>query len=389
MSLARRTLIESDWFRARWGNVLRLTGDQNQKREFRNTRRGTMIATSVGGTATGKGGNRIVIDDPVNPQQAESEALRLRATRWFNRTIKNRLNNMRTGAIVLVMQRLHEDDLSGLLVNLGFEVVSLPALAEEATDVRFPSGRAVLRPEGDALWPFKHSRDELEALRDEDPYAFSGQYQQRPVPEGGGTFRVGLLKFADDFPPDLYGIEKVRAWDKASTPGGAGARTAGVLMWKTPDETYWIVDVVKGRWSFGEREETILNTAKADGYDTTVWIEQEPGSGGKESFESTARKLAGFDVRADPVRDAKHLRWRPLAAQIEAGNVHILRRPWTAEFVNELSLLPHGSLKDQADAASGAFAKLALGPGRAVWGRNPTDHTARPRGAGKRIGGIR
>jgi predicted phage terminase large subunit-like protein len=373
-SLARRTLIESDWYQSRWGDVFELRGDQNQKREFRNDRRGTMIATSVGGTATGKGGNRLVVDDPVNPKQAESEILRHRADEWFGRTLSTRLNDKKRGVVVLVMQRLHQDDLTAKCLELGYEAVVMPGVAEKAEDVIFPSGRIVHREPGDLLWPAREGPVEIEQARlSLGEYGWASQYGQRPAPMGGGIFQVGKFQLIDEAPPDIYHADKVRYWDKASLPSGLGARTAGVLMWKTHEGNYYIVDVVKGRWSPGERERVIRDTAEDDGHEVTIWVEREPGSGGLESYQATARNLDGFDVREDNVHDSKSMRWRPFASQIEAGNVYVVRASWTASFLDELSLLPFGSLKDMADAAAGAYAKLALGAQAGRWMENSTD----------------
>lgn len=151
---------------------------------------------------------------------------------------------------------------------------------------------------------------------------------------------------------------RVRYWDKAGTQGG-GKRTAGVLMARTPDGTYWVEDVVKGHWSAHNREKVIKNTAIDDGADVAIWVEQEPGSGGKESAENTIRMLAGFVVHADRVTGDKVTRAGPLSAQAEAGNVRLVQGEWNKSFLRELHAFPDGKFKDQADAASGAFNKLA------------------------------
>src|SRR5205823_4457668 len=124
-SVDRRTIIQSSWYQSRWGDRVRLADDQNLKGEFQNTARGVMIATSVGGSITGKGGDRIIVDDLHNPQQAESDAQRETALAYFRQTLSTRLDNKKTGAIVVVMQRLHEQDLSALCQELGYTHVCL------------------------------------------------------------------------------------------------------------------------------------------------------------------------------------------------------------------------------------------------------------------------
>lgn len=156
----------------------------------------------------------------------------------------------------------------------------------------------------------------------------------------------------------------VRYWDKAGTQD-AGARTAGVLFLLLK-RGFVIADVVKGQWSAGAREERIKQTAELDDelfelFSVDVWIEQEPGSGGKESAENTVLNLAGHNVYVDRVTGSKEVRANPYAAQVEAGMVSILTRSWTSNFIDEHELFPNGKFKDQVDAAAGAFNKLTLG----------------------------
>jgi len=160
----------------------------------------------------------------------------------------------------------------------------------------------------------------------------------------------------------------VRYWDKAATEGG-GARTAGVVM-TLGGGAYYVCDVVKGQWSALKREAIIRATAEADGKDVDVWIEQEPGSGGKESAEATIRALAGFNVRADRVTGDKVLRAGPYAAQLEAGNVRLVAGRWNKDFIDEHDAFePAARFKDQVDAAAAAFNKLSETRLAGVWGR--------------------
>ena len=135
------------------------------------------------------------------------------------------------------------------------------------------------------------------------------------------------------------------------------------------DGTYVVVDVVKGQWAAPRREAIIKTCAQMDGEDVKVWIEQEPGSGGKESAENTIRRLAGYVVRADKVTGGKETRAEPYSIQVEAGNVKVLLADWTKEFIAEHEKFPTGKFSDQVDAAAGAFNKLAGGKRAGVWGR--------------------
>ena len=155
---------------------------------------------------------------------------------------------------------------------------------------------------------------------------------------------------------------RVRYWDKAGTPGG-GKFTCGVLLARTADGLFYVEDVVREQVGALAREQLILDTAQADraAYGSvSVWVEQEPGSGGKESAEGTIRHLAGFTVAAERVTGEKLTRAGPYSAQVEAGNVKLKRAAWNAAYIDELVLCPEGKYWDQIDASSGAFNKLAV-----------------------------
>jgi predicted phage terminase large subunit-like protein len=155
--------------------------------------------------------------------------------------------------------------------------------------------------------------------------------------------------------------KSVRYVDKAGTEAG-GAYTAFVLMHELRDGTYVIEDVRRGQWSALERERRLLQTAQSDSnfcHPYSVYIEQEPGSGGKESAEASVRMLKGFRAYVDKVTGSKEIRAEPYAAQVQGGNVALLAGPWNADFLDEHEVWPNGKFKDQVDAASGAFNKLA------------------------------
>jgi predicted phage terminase large subunit-like protein len=341
---------------------------------------GGMVTAGVGGSITGRGADLFIVDDPVkNAEEANSETYREKTWDWFASTAYTRLEP--GGAIILVQTRWHEDDLAGRILarsqsgsGEAWDVVDLPALARE--------GDVLGRGPGEALWPDRFTADELAVIRRTiGEYFFAALYDQRPTPRGGGMLKSVWFQPVDAAP---VGMPSVRYWDKAGTEGG-GAYTAGVLMTRRHDGIYFVADVVRGQWSSGEREARIRSTAERDGKHVAVWVEQEPGSGGKESAQNTVLNLAGWDVHAETVTGDKTTRARPFAAQAEAGNLRIVRdgdaRRWNSTFLDELDAFPTGKFKDQVDAASGAFNKLALiarpGPA-AVAGHRPTLATAMP-----------
>jgi predicted phage terminase large subunit-like protein len=188
-------------------------------------------------------------------------------------------------------------------------------------------------------------------------YAVAGQFQQLPAPRSGATFEWHKFEIVKALP--VKPIKTVRYWDKAGTKDG-GARTAGVKMSVYRDGTYYVVDVVAGQWEAAARERIIKQTAQLDGHAVEIWVEEEGGSGGKESAQSTIKNLAGYNIRSDRPTGDKALRAEPYAVQVGAGNVKILEGAWNKLFIDEHKTFPRGKYKDQIDAASGAFSKTAI-----------------------------
>ena len=167
-------------------------------------------------------------------------------------------------------------------------------------------------------------------------------------------FKVDRLRFEDVVPPLT---KEVRYWDKAGSHG-RGCYTVGVRMGRDDKGHFWVTDIVRGQWDAEERERKIEETAKEDGIKVTVWVEQEPGSGGKESAEATQRRLAGYIVRLDRPSGDKVLRADPYAVQVNGGNVYVRTAEWNREYREELRFFPNSKYKDQVDASSGAFAAI-------------------------------
>lgn len=392
-NLKCRRLIQSPWYQREFGKAFQLTSDQNVKMRFDNDRTGYRIATSVGGIGTGEGGDRILADDPHNVQEGESEAVRESTLSWWFETMSTRGNDPETAARVIIMQRVNERDLSGacLARRLGYEHLCLPMRYENTRQVwavgkwsetptqDLPTAIGFTDPrsqDGELLWPARFTEDRVTELEESlGQYASAGQLQQRPTAREGGMFKLEwfAIRRYSELPKTRFdnGTEVaikymiVRYWDKAGTEGGTGARSAGVLMMRSchPKPQYILVDVKKGRWSAGQRECNIKLTAEADreqyGPSVVTWMEQEPGSGGKESAQNTLTNLAGYQARAETVTGDKEIRAGPFATQCEAQNVWIVDGPWVDEYLSEVCGFPGGALKDQVDASSGAFNKLA------------------------------
>lgn len=311
--------------------------------------------TTVMGAITGEGLDLGVIDDPIKGREAaNSITIRDKVWDWFTDDFFTRFSEQ--AGLLAILTRWHVDDPIGRLIanKSGVKVLKYPALADEDAKLMPHDPRAI--GEGDALFPEHKSRDFLQERKMVMARArWLSLYQQSPIQEGGGMFKVSMFKIVETVPA----LRKaVRYWDKAGTDGG-GCNTAGVKMAQTFNGQWIVLDVVKGQWSALERERRIRQTAELDGHSVEVWIEQEPGSGGKESAENTVRNLAGYAIKVERVTGDKALRAEPYSAQVEAGNILLLSKAWTKDFIDEHENAPHGTFKDQWDAAGGAFNKLA------------------------------
>jgi predicted phage terminase large subunit-like protein len=352
-----RRLVTSDWYQERWH--VQLTGDQNEKKYYENASTGFRQACAVG-SMTGRRGDRVAWDDPHSVEASLSAAHRETALRVFQETLPTRLNNPDSSAIIVVMQRLHEGDVSGLILSndFGYEHLCLPMEYEVdrkcRTSIGWEDPRTV---EGELLFPERFSRETVE--RDKKvmgSMATAGQFQQRPAPRSGGFFEWEKIVIVDALPNI---VRWVRYWDKAGTDGG-GAYTAGVKMGVGDDGFFYIVHVERGQWAAPKRERTIKATAASDGVLVPIWIEQEPGSGGKESAEATIANLIGYTIKAEKPSGDKELRAEPLAVAVEAGMVRMLRGEWNTAYMDEVKLFPASKYKDQVDGSSGAFNRLAI-----------------------------
>ena len=352
-----RYVIESDWYQQRWGHLVRLVDDQNQKIKFGTSARGWRMATSVGGRGTGEHPNFVIIDDPHNVRQAESDAERLDCLKWWDATMASRglLLGVRK---VVIMQRLHVSDLSGHIINRGdFDHICLPYRYEPDRMKPTAIGWTDPRTEsGEILWP-EVPEQMKQVFASFAPRLDAGQLQRRPIPEGGAMFKRDWFIIVPWLPSKAQ--IAVRYWDKAAS-GDQGDYSAGVLI-VSYDHLWYVADVIRGRWSIRQRNQIILNTARADEArfpQVATVVEQEPGSGGKESAQFTIHQLAGMRVRADKVTGSKEVRAQPFADQCEAGNVRIVKAAWNSSFIDELCVFPAGDFDDQVDAASGAFAHI-------------------------------
>lgn len=304
MDLSRksRDVVQSDKYLGYFGDI-ELREDQNTKGYFLNNHGGFRFAVGVGGSVTGFHAHFIIIDDPLDPAEAASDAELKTANNWMSETLPTRKVDKKMTVTVLIMQRLHQDDCTGHTLKKKKDKIwhiCLPGEVHDDNRKDVKPRRLLRKYKKGLLDPERLSRDVLEEMKvDLGKYGYAGQVLQTPIPRGGGMFEIQHLQIRD-LPPRRKFKRLLRYWDKAGTQDG-GAFTAGVLMGIDFEEPcrYWVLDVVKGQWSSGNREKIIKNTAIIDGEDVEIGVEQEPGSGGKESAEGTVSRLAGFTVHVD------------------------------------------------------------------------------------------
>lgn len=357
-NLKCRRLIQSQWFQSRW--PIALASDNNAKLRFENDRTGfreAMAFTSM----TGARGDRVILDDPLSADDANSQAALDAAELTFLEALPTRVNNDQS-AIVVIMQRLHERDTSGLIIDRKLPYVHL------CLPMRFEADRRCVTPiftdprtkEGELLFPERFPEAMVADLeRTLGSYATAGQLQQRPVPRGGGMFRREWFQIIPALP---VGCRFVRGWDLAATEDEQAAATVGVLMARAPDGRFIIVDVARAQVSPAGVARLLKATADQDraSYGTVRGsIPQDPGQAGKSQARFIITDtLVGHDYHASPESGDKETRALPLAAQAEAGNVYMMPGEWNAGFLDEIALFPKGKWKDQVDAASRAFSEL-------------------------------
>lgn len=364
-SIKCRRLIESPWYQKRWGDRFAMADDQNAKGRFENDKTGYRLATSVGGAATGEGGDRVVVDDPHNVKEAPSAAMRESVLAWWDQVMSTRLNDPKTGAKVIVMQRLHEADLSGhVLAQGGYEHLCLPA-EYEGPKMFTAIGWSDPRVEpGELLWPERFGAQELaEMKRALGSYGAAGQLQQRPSPAEGGIFRRDWWRFYDA-PPALFD-ELIQSWDMTFKRADDNDFVAG-QVWGRKGADCYLLDRVKERMGFVETQRAVRNlTAKWP--DATAKLVEDKANG-PAIIDSLGRDIGGLiPVEPDGGKEARAAAVSPM---IEAGNVWLpspKNAPWVTDFIEECAAFPNAAHDDDVDAMTQALRRLSHAGGWLGW----------------------
>jgi predicted phage terminase large subunit-like protein len=352
-----RAVAEADWYRELFPRMR--IGQKDSESEIELTARGFRLATSVGGTLTGRGGDLIIIDDPLKPDDAFSDVKRNGANEWFKNTLISRLDDKRRGAILIVMQRIHLDDLTGFVQSLSddWTVLSLPALAEIDEDVPISEGKVYRRRAGEALSPEREPLVVLKTLMLQlGSDAFSAQYQQAPAAPGGAMIKRNWIQRYSNLPPRQDQLLVVQSWDTASKGGPENDFSACTTWCVTRNRQWYLVDVWRKRVDYPELKGAVQTQAAR--FRAQRVLVEDAGAG-TSLVQELKWKIPGI-IAVRPDRD-KVSRMAVISAKFEAGQVFLPdRASWLADFEMELFAFPGSRNDDQCDSVSQALSEVGV-----------------------------
>lgn len=359
MGRRTRSIIKQPRFAGIWQTGL--TEESKAAESFSLTNGSEYMAGGILSGLTGNRAHGIIIDDPVKGrEQADSKAISDKTYDAYKDDLLTRL--IPGGWVVLIQTRWSQTDLAGRILPENWkgesgkilcrdgnewEVLCIQARCEVDND---PLGRE----QGEYLWPEWFDRKHW-AQFENSPRTWNALYQQRPAPLDGNLFKPDQIKVIDAIPAES--IKWMRGWDLASLEGD-GDYTAGGKLGRLEDGRFIIADMVRGQMGPDRRDAAIANTAALDGKSVPVSIPQDPGQAGKTQALYMTRQLAGYKVRTSPETGDKVTRAEPFAAQVNIGNVLMLRGSWNDALIDEMRMFPNGTNDDQVDALSRAFGEL-------------------------------
>ena len=362
-----RLVIESNWYKAAFPWT-RLAKEKNAEHEFETTRRGFRYSTSLAGTLTGRGGSLIIIDDPIKPDEAMSNASRDSANNWYDRTLYSRLNNKRDDAIVLIMQRLHVDDLvAHVLTKEKWVHLNLPLIADSEEKIRIGKDRFYLRQIGDPLHP---AREDLRIIEHTKAtvgsFVFSSQYQQQPVPIEGAIVKWEWFQRYDQLPPCEPNDSIVQSWDTASKSTEL-ADYSVCSTWLVKGKDYYLVDILREKLAYPELKRRAISQALEYNADTILIEDTGSGTSLIQDLGVDGTQGVPYPIGVTPGQD-KITRMSSTSSKIEAGQVHLpANADWLDDFHAELMQFPNGSHDDQVDSLSQFLRWIESRPGNEWW----------------------
>jgi predicted phage terminase large subunit-like protein len=367
-----RTVMESAWYKRDFPRT-RIRDGGNRALELETTLGGVRKAVSVGGSLTGFGADIIIVDDCAKAEDVRSPARREEVRAWFDGTLLSRLNDKRSGKIVSIQQRLHEDDLPAYMLEKGYEHLNLPSIATKEERIAIGPGRVHLRRVGDLLSPTREDQAVLDKQRrDMGAAVFSAQYQQDPVAPEGNLIRMEWFGTYHEAPERNRFLKVVQSWDTGATGAPTSDPSVGTT-WGFHAETYkwYLLDVYRERLDYPDLKRAVIRLERQ--YRADCVIIEKASSG--HSLAADLRATATFrPVMISPVT-CKEERFNGCLGEIEAGHFLLpAEAPWLDRFASELKAFPHGKHDDQADSFS-QFVRFQLKSW--PWLLTRYDHTGR------------
>jgi predicted phage terminase large subunit-like protein len=350
-----RTILTSPFYQDLFPRT-RLAHDRKAVHDFTTTQQGFRLSTSVGGVLTGRGADFIIIDDPLKPDEALSETQRKAVNDWYDNTLYSRLNDKRNGCIILIMQRLHEDDLVGHVLGMEpWKVIRFPAIAEEDEThaVKTHYGEQCFRRRtGEPLHLEREPLDVLNRIREaQGEYNFAGQYQQAPAPLGGGLVKVEWFKrySAGELPSKFDQV--FQSWDTANKPTELSDFSV-CTTWGVKEKHIYLLHVYRRRLGYPDLKRAVREQATA--FSPSAILIEDRASGTQLIQELVGEGMHAIK-RYEPAGN-KVMRLHAASNVIENADVYLPERaPWLGEFLHELATFPNGKYDDQADSVSQAL----------------------------------
>jgi predicted phage terminase large subunit-like protein len=335
----------------------RLSPQRQAQQEFMTTRQGFRLATSIGGVLTGRGADCIIIDDPLKPEEALSDTQRKSVNNWFDQSLYSRLNDKSNGSIILIMQRLHEDDLVGHVLSAEpWKVIRFPAIADEdethVTQSPYYGPRRFQRRAGEALHPEREPLEILNHIRKAlGEYNFATQYQQTPAPLGGGLVKEEWFKtYSPADVPEKFEMV-FQSWDTANKPTELSDYSV-CTSWGVKEKHLYLIHVCRKRLGYPELKRAVREQAAAFS-PTTILIEDK--ASGTQLIQELISEGEHAVKKYEPTMD-KTMRMHSVTNMIENGFVHLPdKTAWLGEYLRELANFPKGRYDDQADSTSQAL----------------------------------
>jgi len=364
-----RTLMASEFYRGLFPRT-HLSSEKRSVNEFLTTAEGFRMSTSVGGVLTGRGADVIILDDPLKPDEALSETRRTSVNEWYDNTLVSRLNSKESGIIIIVMQRLHQDDLVGhALGQQDWEVLSFPAIAEEDEVHLIENAwgrRRFERKFGEVLQPDRESRLTLEGIRAViGSYNFASQYQQTPVPLGGAIIKTEWLKYYDpgDLPERFVCV--IQSWDTANKSGELNDYSV-CTTWGAMYGRYYLLDVFRRRLDYPDLKRAVHEQARHHHAD--IVLIEDKASGTQLIQDLRVEGLYGVKPYEPLPGNDKTLRLYAQSAEFESGRALLPRSAsWLDEYVREITGFPGTKHDDQVDSTTQALDHLKSNRSMLVW----------------------